>query len=172
MSIHTAWTTRLQRDGRRVVILDDDPTGTQTVANVEVILRPSLEAYRCFFASSERAVYVLTNTRSLPVQEAITLITTIHTDIESVAQEYGQRVAFLLRGDSKLRGHVFAEIDALATHNSVSLFIPAFPEGGRVTLQGVHYIQDGHDRVPVAQMEFARDAIFGYQSERLVDWVA
>ena len=172
MSTHTAWANRLQRDGRRVVILDDDPTGTQTVANVEVILQPSLEAYHRFFAGSERAVYILTNTRALSAREAVALVTTICNEVERTAQEHGQSVAFLLRGDSTLRGHVFAEIDAFASHDSVSLFVPAFPEGGRVTIHGIHYIQDGENRVPVAQMEFARDTVFGYQSERLVDWVA
>jgi uncharacterized protein YgbK (DUF1537 family) len=172
MSTHTAWANRLQRDGRRVVILDDDPTGTQTVANVEVILQPSLEAYHRFFAGTERAVYILTNTRALSTREAVALVTTICNEVERTAQEHGQSVAFLLRGDSTLRGHVFAEIDAFASHDSVSLFVPAFPEGGRVTIHGIHYIQDGVNRVPVAQLEFARDTVFGYQSERLVDWVA
>lgn len=163
---------RLQRDGRRVLVLDDDPTGTQTVSQVEVILRPSLDAYRGFFAGSERAIYVLTNTRALPVEAAVSLVGHIRHEAEQAAREAGQQVAFLLRGDSTLRGHVFAEIDALASPDSVTLFVPAFPEGGRVTLHGVHAIDNGGERIPVARLEFAQDPIFGYRSEHLVDWVA
>ncbi len=174
MSMPGAWERRLQQDQRRVVLLDDDPTGTQTVADVDVILRPSPDAYRQFFAGSERAVYVLTNARALGREQAVAQLERMHAEIENAAREVGTQVAFLLRGDSTLRGHVFAEIDVLAAglEHPISLFVPAFPEGGRVTLGGVHYLISAGKRVPVAQTEFARDTVFGYRSERIVDWVA
>ncbi|WP_376795796.1 four-carbon acid sugar kinase family protein [Thermogemmatispora sp.] len=169
-----SWPQRLARDRRRVIILDDDPTGTQTVANVEVILQPEREAYRHFFAQSERAIYILTNTRALPREEAVARVKQIRAEVSAVAQEYGCEVAFVLRGDSTLRGHIFAEMEALAgsAHDWVGLFVPAFPEAGRITLDGIHYLVVDGKRVPMAQTEFARDGIFGYQSERLNDWVA
>lgn len=174
MAVHGLWEQRLERDQQRIVILDDDPTGTQTVSNVEVILHPSLEAYRRFFAGSEQAVYVLTNSRALPEAEAIALISRIRDEVALAAYEAGVPVTCILRGDSTLRGHVFAEMDALAApfEDWVGLFIPAFPEGGRVTHNGIHYLIVNDERIPVAQTEFARDTTFGYQSERLVDWVA
>jgi uncharacterized protein YgbK (DUF1537 family) len=174
MNTSISWEQRLLQDQRRVVILDDDPTGTQTVADVEVILHPSLDAYRQFFAGPDRAVYVLTNSRSLNREEATALVARIRDEVRLAAQEAGASVAFLLRGDSTLRGHVFAEIDVLASglENPVSLFVPAFPEGGRATIGGVHYLVTAEGRVPVAQTEFARDTVFGYRSERLIDWVA
>ena len=61
---------RLHGDGRRVVVLDDDPTGTQTVSGVDVILEPSRARFDAFFASSARALYVLTNTRAMPRETA------------------------------------------------------------------------------------------------------
>lgn len=166
------WEERLARDQRRILILDDDPTGTQTVSDVEVILRPSLSAYRQFFAGKDKAAYILTNSRALPVEEAVALVREVKDEVELAAAESAQEVAFLLRGDSTLRGHVFAEMDVFATQDSVGLFVPAFPEGGRTTVGGIHYLDAGDGRVPVSKTEFARDTTFGYRSERLIDWVA
>lgn len=167
-----AWEDRLGRDRRRVLVLDDDPTGTQTVSDVEVVLHPSLAAYRRFFAGEERAAYVLTNSRALPEEEATALVREIKLQAERAAVESAREVAFVLRGDSTLRGHVFAEMDVFVTGGSVGLFVPAFPEGGRTTVGGVHYLDSGGGRVPVARTEFAEDPVFGYESERLADWVA
>ena len=174
MSKSATWERRLQQDRRRVIVLDDDPTGTQSVANVEVILRPALPAYRRFFSGSERAVYVLTNTRALKQAEAVTLIRRIRDEIQQAAREAEEEVSILLRGDSTLRGHVFAEMDVLVEEDkdAVLLFVPAFPDGGRITLNGVHYLVNEAGKVPVALTEFARDTTFGYHSERMVDWVA
>ncbi len=166
------WTRMLSMDERRIVVLDDDPTGTQTVSGVGVILIPSIPAYRSFFASGDRVVYVLTNTRALPEQEAITLLQKIKQEVELTAADYQTGVAFLLRGDSTLRGHVFAEVDVFATEDSVCLLVPAFPEGGRTTIGGIHYLENSEGKVPVARTEFARDPVFSYSSEKMVDWVA
>ena len=167
-----AWEKRLTKDRRRILILDDDPTGTQTVSDVEVILRPEFPAYQRFFSSEDKAAYILTNTRALPVEQAVELIRKVKSEVEFAAAGSAQDVAFLLRGDSTLRGHIFAEMDIFAVQNSVGLFVPAFPEGGRTTVDGIHYLDSGTGRVPVAKTEFARDTVFGYESERLVDWVA
>jgi DNA-binding FadR family transcriptional regulator/uncharacterized protein YgbK (DUF1537 family) len=174
MSKLATWEQRLNQDRRRVIVLDDDPTGTQCVANVEMILRPALPAYRRFFSGTERVVYVLTNTRALNQAAAVELLRCIRDEIQQAAREADEEVSMLLRGDSTLRGHIFAEMDVLAEtgENAVLLFVPAFPDGGRVTLNGVHYLVKEGVKVPVAQTEFARDATFGYRSELLVDWVA
>lgn len=174
MRATSSWEQRLQRDGRRVIVLDDDPTGTQTVSDVEVILRPSFAAYQRFFEGSSRSIYILTNSRALPRKEAVALIGSIRAEVEQAAALSGQQVAFVLRGDSTLRGHVFAEVDALAASckDAVCLFVPAFPEGGRVTIDGVHYLQVNGERVPVALTEFAQDTTFGYHSEHIVAWAA
>jgi len=157
---------------RRMIILDDDPTGTQTVSAVGVILKPSLQAYRRFMASTEQAVYVLTNTRAMPEGEAVALLQTIKAEMQTAADEAGAEVDYLLRGDSTLRGHVFAEMDVFQTDNSVYLFVPAFPEGGRTTVDGIHYLQTAAGKVPVNQTEFAKDPVFSYKSQKMTDWVA
>jgi uncharacterized protein YgbK (DUF1537 family) len=164
--------SRLNTDLRRVIILDDDPTGTQTVSGAHVILRPNAQAYKAFFEGRERAVYVLTNSRAMPREEAVRYVSEIRREVIEAAQTCGEKAAFVLRGDSTLRGHVFAEIDVFASKESVSLFVPAFPEGGRITLDGIHYLVVQGEKVPVARTEFAKDTTFGYTSERLTEWAA
>lgn len=153
------------------VIWDDDPTGTQTVSGVHVILRPTRSAFRRFLRSEQRSVYILTNTRAMQQHDAVSYLVELKKALEEEAHLAGCRVRHILRGDSTLRGHVFAEIEAFGGPRPVALFVPAFPECGRVTIDGTHYIvQDGH-QVPVSETEFAKDTVFGYTSRTMVEWV-
>lgn len=157
---------------RRVVILDDDPTGTQTASDVAVVLDPSIETIREAMEGEGGPFFVLTNTRALPETKATRHLCTIVECLRAVATERGEELVPVLRGDSTLRGHVFAEIGVIESSRSVTLFVPAFPEGGRITRDGVHYILTNGEEIPVVETEFARDATFGYQSLKLTDWVA
>jgi len=163
---------RLAHDDRVVFVLDDDPTGSQAVSNVQVILKPEKQLFRQVWRDGRRCAFVLTNTRSMNERDAVRLITGIRRDIESAAEEDGVRVAFVLRGDSTLRGHVFAEMNVFRGPRSVGLFVPAFPACGRVTLDGVHYLIQDDGRMPMHETEFAQDPVFGYKSGTLQDWVA
>jgi len=163
---------RLRGDGRRVVVLDDDPTGTQTVSGVDVILEPSPDRFESFFASSARALYVLTNTRAMPREQATAYLRSVVSQIEVAAQRAGQPWAAILRGDSTLRGHVFAEADVVGARSAVLLFVPAFPEGGRVTVDGAQSVEIDGQRRNAADTEFATDPTFGYVSRDLISWVA
>jgi uncharacterized protein YgbK (DUF1537 family) len=162
----------LAHDDRRVFVLDDDPTGTQTVADVDVILRPDRRLFDESAKSSARSVFVLTNSRALAVDESVKLLGRVRQDITAAAAAAGVRAAFLLRGDSTLRGHVFAELDVFGGSGQVVLFVPAFPEGGRVTRWGVQWVRvDGRLR-NAADTEYAADPVYGYQSRDLRSWVA
>ena len=60
---------------RILVVLDDDPTGTQSVADLPVLTRWDVADFAWAFGYEvngrrQRAVYVLTNTRSLDPAEA------------------------------------------------------------------------------------------------------
>jgi uncharacterized protein YgbK (DUF1537 family) len=153
-----------------VIVIDDDPTGTQTVSGVRVILRPSQREFAEFFASGEPAAWVLSNSRALPREQAVGLISTIAHQARAAAADADVKATFVLRGDSTLRGHVFAESQALDPDAAI-IFVPAFLEGGRVTRDGVHLLATEAGLIPVAQTEFARDPDFGYRSVTLVDWV-
>jgi uncharacterized protein YgbK (DUF1537 family) len=153
-------------------VLDDDPTGTQAVSDVDVILQPSLRAFQAFLAGPARAAFVLTNSRSLNRQLAVALLKRLSDQIAESAKREATQVAIVLRGDSTLRGHVFAEMDVFARPDSAFLFVPAFPGAGRTTVNGIHYVTVEARRIPVGLSEFARDATFRFRSSRLVEWVA
>jgi len=154
---------------RRVVVLDDDPTGTQGVAGLPIVLRPDAQTLRAATERWDGPLWVLTNTRAMNEADAVR---TVHDIADAVAASIAGPTELVLRGDSTLRGHVLAEFDALAAPDSVFLFVPAFLEAGRVTIDGVHYAEVAGDRVEVAATEYARDHEFGYRSSRLTEWVA
>lgn len=160
--------------GRRtVVVFDDDPTGTQTVHGVPVLAAWEAGALRDALAERPAAVYVLTNTRSLPEPAAVTRALEAGRALAEAAG--GRALAVVSRSDSTLRGHFPAETDALAAALGgfdATLLVPAFIAGGRYTIGDVHYAADGDALVPAGQTEFARDAAFGYRASDLRAWVA
>lgn len=155
---------------RRMVVFDDDPTGTQTVSGVDLILDPSRSLVERFFDSQAHAIYLLTNSRALHVTEAVRHLTGLRDLVQTVASE--RRVAWspVLRGDSTLRGHVFEEADVFGAAESVTLLVPAFPEGGRITVGGQQLVEIGGSFINAADTEFARDSTFGYTSRDLLAW--
>jgi uncharacterized protein YgbK (DUF1537 family) len=172
-SVHGQLAERLRVEPRRVVVIDDDPTGTQTVSAVDVILKPDPRSFTEFFEGAARSVYVLSNSRAMRRTSAARHVGVIHEAVRSAALAAGEAVAIILRGDSTMRGHVFAEVDAISTSDAVVLLAPAFPEAGRVTVDGIQWLDTpGIGRIPVCETEFARDVSFGYRSRTLRDWVS
>ena len=159
-------------DDARVVVLDDDPTGSQTASGVRVLLRPDLEATRRWIQTSERAVYVVTNTRAMSEQRAVAVLSEYLAGLAAMSAEERTPTKVVLRGDSTLRGHVCAEIGCLASESSITLFVPAFPDGHRITIDSTHLLRVNGRDVPVAETEFARDPVFGYQDSFIPDWFA
>ncbi|GAA4788442.1 four-carbon acid sugar kinase family protein [Actinomycetospora chlora] len=158
-----------------VVVLDDDPTGTQPVRDLPVLTRWSPDDVAWALAQGTPAFFVLTNTRSLDPDAAAARDREVVRTCLDVAHREGVALVFASRSDSTLRGHFPLETDVIAaevgTPHTVVL-APAFPDAGRVTVDGVHHLRDGDRLTPVAESEFARDATFGYRSSRLADWVA
>lgn len=165
--------------GRRLVVLDDDPTGSQSVHDVQIVLTPEREPIAAALAEPGSTCFVLTNSRSMPQSEAVALTERITTDVLAIEAELGAPIDILSRSDSTLRGHVLAEPAAVdrvrraVTGRGVEgvLFAPAFFEAGRVTEGDVHWVITPEGRVTVAQTEFAQDATFGYTSSDLRDLV-
>jgi uncharacterized protein YgbK (DUF1537 family) len=170
--------------GRVLVVLDDDPTGTQSVSDLPVLTRWEPEDFR--WALTHRiegrpapAVYVLTNTRSLDPAETAERNRQVVRSALAAARETGTKLGFVSRSDSTLRGHYPLEPDVLAeTVREVTgertdgvVIVPAFPDAGRITIGGVHYMREGGGLVPVAETEFARDATFGFHSSALAEYV-
>lgn len=163
------------RSGRKVVVLDDDPTGTQTVHGVPVLTEWPVEALCDELANDLPAVFLLTNSRSLPLAEAQAANAEAGRNLRLASERTGRRVAVVSRSDSTLRGHFPGETDALAAALGggfdAVLLIPAFIAGGRLTVDNVHYVADAERAVPAGDTEFARDASFGYRASDLRQWV-
>jgi len=169
---------------RVLVVLDDDPTGTQSVSNVPVLTRWEEDDFRWAFThrvgtQPAPAVYVLTNTRSLEPVEAAARNREIVTNALAAAVETGTTPGFVSRSDSTLRGHYPLEPDVIAaTLKEVAgqttdgvVMVPAFPDAGRITIGGVHYMRDHGALTPVAETEFAKDASFGFRHSELARYV-
>ena len=160
--------------GRKVVALDDDPTGVQTVHGVAVLARWDSEALAAELRNVAPLFFILTNSRALPEARAAALNREIARNLLDASRDTGVPFVVASRSDSTLRGHFPAETDALAAAlGGVDgvLICPAFIEGGRVTAGDVHFVRDGDRFVPAAETEFARDATFGYSAHTLPGWV-
>lgn len=164
---------------RPVVVLDDDPTGTQTVHGVYVVTDWSCCTLRGVMAEGPRLFYVLTNSRSYALRRAMEINSEIAHNLAQVSKELGVDFDVISRADSTLRGHYPGETDALRTALEADMgwrfdgeiLIPAFFEGGRFTLDDVHLVQDGDGIIPVGSSEYAQDAAFGFESSGLPEWV-
>ncbi|NLE97474.1 MAG: four-carbon acid sugar kinase family protein, partial [Propionibacterium sp.] len=159
------------------VVLDDDPTGTQSVADLPVLTAWEVDDFRWAFATGKPAVYVMTNSRSLAPDDAARVNREVVA--AALAAADGARVAFISRSDSTLRGHFPLEPLTIAEEFRQStgvgvdgiVVVPAFGDAGRITVGGVHYAgSKAEGFVPVGESEFARDATFGYTSSSLPDW--
>ncbi len=160
----------------KIIVLDDDPTGSQTVHSCLLLLKWDIETLTLGLKDASPIFFVLTNTRSL-TPEAAKAVTTEVCENLKLALEKTHTPNFLLvsRSDSTLRGHYPVETDAIAQHLGpfdAHFLTPAFFEGGRVTLDSTHYIESGGKRIATHDTEFAQDSVFGYSTSYLPDYVA
>ncbi len=165
---------RVALAGSKVVVLDDDPTGTQSVHGVPVLSEWTAQSLVREFGSAHPAFYILTNSRSVTAEEAGALNRDIGSALLEAGERSGTRFTLVSRSDSTLRGHYPAETDALAETFGgfdATFLIPAFFEGGRYTAADVHYVLEGDTLIPAAETPFARDASFGYRHADLKAWV-
>jgi uncharacterized protein YgbK (DUF1537 family) len=165
----------LAQANKKVVVLDDDPTGTQTVHDIPVLTEWTAEALQVELANDLPAFYILTNSRSLSLAQAQALNSEIGRNLIEAARRGERAFVVVSRSDSTLRGHFPGEVQALADALGGEfdgwLLIPFFEGGGRYTLHDVHYVSDGEWLVPAGETEFAQDAVFGYRASNLRAWV-
>jgi uncharacterized protein YgbK (DUF1537 family) len=164
--------------GRRIAVLDDDPTGSQTVHGVSVVTVFEPDEYRAGLTAPGDTCFILTNTRSLPEDSATELNGAVAGDLFRLDLDGPLEV--ISRSDSTLRGHVLAEVGALdeARRRTTGhgfdgvLLVPAYFEAGRFTAGDVHWATVAGRAVPVGESEFAADATFGYRSSDLRQFLA
>ncbi|MFL6044006.1 MAG: four-carbon acid sugar kinase family protein [Propionibacteriaceae bacterium] len=166
------------KTGRRVVFLDDDPTGTQTITDLPVLTSWSVADLRWALQQPTTGFFILTNTRSLSESDMAKLNREVVDALHQAAD--AEQVSYVLvsRSDSTLRGYFPLETDVLAeelaargTNVDGVLVCPAYIEPGRLTLDSVHWARTNEGMIPVSHSEFAKDASFGYRNSDLRDWI-
>jgi uncharacterized protein YgbK (DUF1537 family) len=174
----------IEGKSRKIIVLDDDPTGVQTVHGVSVYTgwdAPSIEAG---FDEPGSLFFILTNSRGMTSTETTRVHGEIGRTIAKTAQKKACGFILISRSDSTLRGHYPLETQTLkaaveAEYQPVNpdfrfdgeIICPFFIEGGRYTAGNTHYVKAGDTLVPAAQTEFAGDKTFGYHHSDLTKWV-
>jgi uncharacterized protein YgbK (DUF1537 family) len=131
--------------GRRIAVLDDDPTGSQTVYGVDVVTVFESDELAAGFSEAGSTCFFLTNTRSLAEADAVELNIRIGQMLLALTDRLDAPIDVVSRSDLTLRGHVIAEVRALsaARREATSrgfdgvLLGPAYFEAGRSTAGGM-----------------------------------
>lgn len=159
----------------KIIVLDDDPTGSQTVHSCLLLMQWDVETLRLGLRDESPIFFILTNTRSLTPEQAREVTRQVCQNLKAaLAAENIQEWLIVSRSDSTLRGHYPVETDAIAAELGpfdAHFLVPAFFEGGRVTKNSIHYLIIDGVETPVHQTEFARDSVFGYHHSYLPDYV-
>jgi uncharacterized protein YgbK (DUF1537 family) len=165
----------LRMNPEKLIVIDDDPTGSQTVHFIPVLTRWDIDTLREELRNDLPAFYILTNTRGMPLENAKTINGEIGRTLRDLSRQMNRRIAVVSRSDSTLRGHFPGEVDALVQGLDADLdawlIIPTLLGGGRYTIEDIHYVADEDWLVPVGESPYARDATFGYHSSNLKEWV-
>ncbi len=175
----------------KIIVLDDDPTGSQTVHSCLLLMRWDVDTLRTGLQDDAPIFFVLTNTRALPPDSAASVTREVCHNLKialsttpppsPTPSQAGERQGddmggFLVvsRSDSTLRGHYPIETDVMAEELGpfdAHFLVPAFFEGGRITCDSVHYLIIDGVPTPVHETEFARDSVFGYHHSYLPKYV-
>ncbi len=161
----------------RVLVLDDDPTGIQTMQNIEILTTWEPDLVDRTLREQPRILYVLTNSRALDEPAAVKLTASVVAILRSAAKKNQIRFFPISRSDSTLRGHYPAElgpfVDLLSQPPDGHLIAPAYPEGGRIVFDGCHFVYDHASSryLPVTETDFSKDPTFGFSHYRLSEWV-
>ncbi len=171
--------TALKASGRKIVILDDDVMGTQSVHDIAVLMDWSVDALRTELEAESRAFFVVTNARTMPASQAQAVNAFVTRNLCEAARQAGVDFSVVSRLDSTLRGHFPVDMRAIESSllrksdglPSGWIIAPLFLEGGRYTLNDTQYVADERWLTPVGDTEFARDPAFSFASSDLRHWV-
>jgi uncharacterized protein YgbK (DUF1537 family) len=164
----------------KIVVIDDDPTGSQTVHGCLLLTRWDVDTLLDGLCDDAPLCFVLSNTRGMDVDRAAAVTREICVNLRCALERLAARgrpvnPLIVSRSDSTLRGHYPVETDVIAEELGpfdAHFLVPAFFEGGRITRGGTHYLIVDGEPVPVHDTEFARDSVFGFSTAFLPDYVA
>lgn len=177
--VNALYEEALKKLDKKIVVLDDDPTGVQTVHDIYVYTSWDEETVTKGFMDENSVFFILTNSRGFTSEYTKTVHEEIGRTLEKVSKETGKEYILISRSDSTMRGHYPLETSTLkSTIESISdkkfdgeIITPFFMEGGRYTIGNVHYVKEGDQLVPAGQTEFAKDKTFGYKSSHIGEYV-
>lgn len=163
----------------KIIVLDDDPTGVQTVHDISVYTNWDYDSIYQGFAEENKMFYILTNSRAFTEDQTIKVHQEIAQNIIKVAKEQKKPYIIVNRSDSTLRGHYPLETkvlkDSIETQDDIKfdgeILCPYFKEGGRFTINNIHYVKYNDELIPAGQTEFAKDKTFGYKSSDLREYI-
>ncbi|MGI0483706.1 four-carbon acid sugar kinase family protein [Geminocystis sp. CENA526] len=159
----------------KIIVLDDDPTGSQTVHSCLLLMKWDIDTLRDGLRDESPIFFILTNTRALTPTEAREVTQDVCRNLKTAIELEGiQEYLVVSRSDSTLRGHYPLETDVIAEELGefdAHFLIPAFFEGGRITRDSIHYLLVNGVETPVHETEFAQDSVFGYKYSYLPDYV-
>lgn len=156
------------------IVVDDDPTGNQTVYDIPLLTNWSVETLVNELKQSS-VFYILTNSRSLSAEETLKVYKEVAQNIDRASKITGISYTVVSRSDSTLRGHFPLEPStlkkSLGIDKAITVFIPVMFEGNRVTINNMHFIKDGDDLTPVSKTPFAQDHSFKYSTSNLKEYI-
>lgn len=162
----------------QIIVLDDDPTGVQTVHDVPVYTDWTEGSIEQGFLEPSDMFFILTNSRAFSAEETRQVHQDIARRIAAVSQRLNRSYLLISRGDSTLRGHYPLETEVLyhtlreqGEPIDGEVILPFFYEGGRLTVEGIHYVRQEDELIPAGETEFAKDRTFGYRSSDLAEYV-
>lgn len=159
----------------KIIVLDDDPTGSQTVHSCLLLMRWDVDTLRTGLQDDSPIFFVLTNTRSLSPESAASVTKEVCHNLKlALKAEEINDFLIVSRSDSTLRGHYPIETDVIAAELGLfdaHFLVPAFFEGGRITRDSIHYLIIDGVPTPVHETEFARDSVFSYHHSYLPKYV-
>ena len=164
----------------KIIVLDDDPTGSQTVHSCQLLTRWDAPTLQAALLDASPLFFVLTNTRGMDASRAAAVTREVCQNMKLALADLAAggtlfNPIFVSRSDSTLRGHYPVETDVMAEELGpfdAHFLTPAFFEGGRITRDSIHYLMVNGVPTPVHETEFARDSVFGYRHSYLPDYVA
>lgn len=163
-------------DRPKIIVLDDDPTGSQTVHSCLLLTQWDVETLKLGLTDVAPIFFILTNTRAMEPAHAAAVTREVCQNLKVAIADVGLTDFLVVsRSDSTLRGHYPIETDVIAAELGgfdAHFLMPAFFEGGRITRDSIHYLLVNGVETPVHKTEFARDSVFGYSHSYLPDYVA
>ena len=96
----------IEANDKKIVVLDDDPTGVQTVHDISVYTNWDADSIRAGFEEENNLFYVMTNSRGFTAQQTTKAHHEIAAAVDQAARETGRSYIYISRSDSTLRGTI------------------------------------------------------------------